>query len=435
MAGKLLNIKVCIPSKLHHGFTAMCRTICHYSYNLSLYNIKVIKMRRFFYTITITLFLSTGVFGQKPKVVILGVEHSSQLINSNHQPAVLRAFINKVNPSVICIERSPEEFSRNDFYEFTYEQQNVIIPYARQQKIPIYPIDWLPGPEDLKLAFGTDNLEVPSFTRNPSGFWGFTVFPDSTSFHKDFYFADDIKYPLSHKEWYATHPDKVNFDFARRLFLYRSFLQSKRIQLVLNNFSENDTVLVVIGAMHKYDIEKNLEGNGFTLIKPKSYGTINTTEIDDNFDKKDAYAILNFNLLGMQYNLSKPNLELVEYAFDKIRNDTNSEKELYAIKFDLLNNNINSKSAIKRYKKLLDNPQSKNNFVWTGVKYKDRIDSYFDPFGNMTLNQRIRLELAREYLNISEDNLFEKTRDTLVNEFNGLKKNLLISYLETYLEK
>jgi len=34
MAGKMLNIKVCIPLKLHRGLTGKCHPICHYLYNL-----------------------------------------------------------------------------------------------------------------------------------------------------------------------------------------------------------------------------------------------------------------------------------------------------------------------------------------------------------------------------------------------------------------
>jgi hypothetical protein len=34
MAGKVLNIKVCSPLKLHSGLTGNYHAICHYSYNL-----------------------------------------------------------------------------------------------------------------------------------------------------------------------------------------------------------------------------------------------------------------------------------------------------------------------------------------------------------------------------------------------------------------
>lgn len=36
MVGDIVNIKVCIPLKLHTGLTGNYHAICHYSYNLSL---------------------------------------------------------------------------------------------------------------------------------------------------------------------------------------------------------------------------------------------------------------------------------------------------------------------------------------------------------------------------------------------------------------
>ena len=37
MAGKVLNIKVCIPLKLRSDLTGKYHAICHYSYNFPLY--------------------------------------------------------------------------------------------------------------------------------------------------------------------------------------------------------------------------------------------------------------------------------------------------------------------------------------------------------------------------------------------------------------
>ena len=39
MAGKVLNVKVCSPFKLHSGLTGNYLAICHYSYNFPLYAI------------------------------------------------------------------------------------------------------------------------------------------------------------------------------------------------------------------------------------------------------------------------------------------------------------------------------------------------------------------------------------------------------------
>ncbi|WP_299668156.1 hypothetical protein [uncultured Polaribacter sp.] len=362
-------------------------------------------------------------------VVVLGVEHSAQLVNTNHQPAILRAFMDKVNPEGICIERSPREYLKNDFYEFTFEQQYCIIPYAKDNSIPLYPIDWIPEDEDLELAFGVADLAVPRFTRNPSGFWGFTVFSDSTSFNKDFYFADEENYYENNKEWYANHSKKVSNDFARRLFLYRTFLQAKRIESVCRKYSKNDTILVVIGALHKNDIEVNLASKGYTIIQPSSYGKIALKEKEESFKINDAYAITTFNLLGMQSKIDVINKELVDYAINKLDKDRPGlELEFFKVKYDVLRNKIDSKIAIKSYLKLLTNISKDSKFTWTGVKHNYRIDSYFDPFGNLTLWQRIHLELAREYLKINNTAAYQKQKELLFKEFKGFKLGMLSAY-------
>src|SRR5262245_6906296 len=57
----------------------------------------------------------------KTRLVILGVSHSQQLVAESYQPAVFRAFFDRVKADAIGIERSPDELARNDHYEFTYE--------------------------------------------------------------------------------------------------------------------------------------------------------------------------------------------------------------------------------------------------------------------------------------------------------------------------
>ncbi|WP_312332192.1 hypothetical protein [Sphingobacterium sp.] len=386
------------------------------------------KILLFFYLFTTVNFA----LAQKAKVVVLGVGHSSQLINYNQQPAAIRAFIDRVNPSAICIERSPEEFSKNDFYEFTYEQQFTIVPYAIEKNITLHPIDWLPSDQDIDLAFGLKELEVPRFVRQNTGFLGFTTFTEKKDFENGLYFADEKIHIDSIASWYKSYPEKTNFDFPRRLFLYRTFLQSKRIQKVLENKKSSDTVLVVIGAFHKNDIEKNLKENGYEIIQPNKFGTITDQEIRAHFTTQDAYAILSFNLLGMQHQLKKVNQKLIGVALDYLSDNKSLEKQLFETKNSLLNNRISSEQSIVSYLSLLEKVMDEK-FTWTGVKDFSRIDSYFDPFGNMPLKMRIRLELAREYRKLNREPEFQKEISAVSEGLNPYKKAMLNIYIDKYL--
>lgn len=371
-------------------------------------------------------------FGQKPNVVILGVGHSTQLINHNHQPAAIRAFINKVKPSAICIERSPEEFSRNDFYEFTYEQQFVVVPYSRENNIPLYPVDWVPSETDSELGFGIKDLNVPRFVRQKEGFLGFTTFTDDNDFKDDLYFSEKEDYIKRITSWYSSQPEKTALDLPRRMFLYRTFLQSKRIKKVLENYSSRDTVLVVIGAFHKNDIENNLIGQGYQIIQPSTFGNINQQEINEQFRKQDGYSILSFNLLGMQSKIRKVNEKLVDYAFAKLGNDESIELEFFKTRRALVFEKISSKQALNQYQVLLGKIDNEN-WSWTGVKDVSRIDSYFDPFGNLTLKERIRLELAREYRKLLKHKEFHNQIEIINSGLNSYKRSMLNFYIEKYL--
>jgi len=79
------------------------------------------------------------------EVVIVGVTHSAMLAAESQQPASFRAYFERVRPDAICIERAPSEFARGSHYEFTYEIQNIAVPYARENDIPLCPFDWLPA--------------------------------------------------------------------------------------------------------------------------------------------------------------------------------------------------------------------------------------------------------------------------------------------------
>src|SRR6185436_4036000 len=102
--------------------------------------------------------------------------------------------------------RSPEEFIRNSFYEFTYEQQYCIIPFAKENNISVFPFDWEPPSDDILLVFGISDPETPPFARTKNGLWSFMSFTDSNSMKGDFYYADAKEYSLKENGWYKEFP-------------------------------------------------------------------------------------------------------------------------------------------------------------------------------------------------------------------------------------
>ena len=112
----------------------------------------------------------------RTEVIILGVEHGLQLVNPRHQPAALRAFFNAVEPDAICVERSPLRFSRGDHYEFTYEIQDVIVPWARENSVSL-PLRLASGPGGQCARVRNRRSRTAAVSPQGLGFPGLRLLP------------------------------------------------------------------------------------------------------------------------------------------------------------------------------------------------------------------------------------------------------------------
>lgn len=371
---------------------------------------------------------------RETKIVVLGVEHSIQLVSASQQPAILRAFIDRVSPDAICIERSSEEFARADFYEFTYEQQFLIIPYARDRGIPVYPIDWLPKNDDQVLAWGISNLDSPPFLRHRSGYQGFLSFPkDNVSL--DFFFAEQEHHIEQYRRWYNQPQSVAAEDFPRRLFLYRTFLQAMRIKAVANSFS-GKTILVVVGVMHKDDIENVLRDQpGMQITQSSSYGHPEPEELERRTTAFDYFSIATFNLLGVQSHEGIVDWDWIERIMKEINQHRHTpETVLLNIRYRVLRGMIKPSDAFAELMELSVVANEAERFTFSGVKDRWRVDSYFDPWGNMTIKQRVQVELAREYRKLGKYNECQDILTHFKNEMTltELQKQQIKGYWDPY---
>jgi hypothetical protein len=367
------------------------------------------------------------------KVIVLGVDHSAQLVAESYQPSVFRAFFDRVKPDAICIERSPQEFARNDSYEFTYEQQYLTVPYARLHKIPLYPIDWLPAAEDTLLAFNLPDLDRPLFIRRPTGFLGFQDFTSRSVLKLDFFFSETETDRNEHRKFAVDRPPKMSFDFARRLFLYRTFMQAKRIQKVAAA-NQGKTVLVVIGATHKTDIEEILIGeNGIEIAQPSSFGRPAEDAVESETRPEDLFAIATFNLLGVQSKTKNVKWDWMGRILDRLESAGTAETKLLRTRYEVLNQQLSSQKALVIYEELYKVVGADSQLTWSGVKDKSRVDSYFDPFGNLSVKQRIQLEIARENSKLGRFAVVTTIKKNLESELTPSKAQQLEAYWKDFL--
>lgn len=328
----------------------------------------------------------------KTRVTILGVDHTAQLVAEKDQPGMLAAWLDLAKPAALCIERPPEQASRQDFYEFTYEIQGIILPWATKNATELCPIDWMPSLDDQLLGFGLD-LDTPLEIRKAQGFQGFLTFPDRKILDWDFFSADDPATLAPLRKWANEPAPRADRDLPRRLYLYRTYMQAQRIRAVAHKRT-GETVVVVVGYFHKPDIEAILKQDpAIELVPAASLGRPGEAAVRAATTSEHRAAILSFNLLGMQAATGVVNWGWV----DRVLADfgTSPEADLFRTRYAIVTGKISLAEAARRYDAITKDPASARPFTWTGVKDLARIDSFFDPFGNLDVRQRAEVELAR----------------------------------------
>lgn len=365
------------------------------------------------------------------RVVVLGVEHSLQLVAEAHRPAAVRAFIDRVAPDAIAIERAPEPFSRGDQYEFTYEIQYLAVPYAGERGIPLHPIDWMPSRDDMLLGFGVD-LEALPVVRG--GWQGFVSFPDSAALTRPLFFADTEADRTLRRGQFAEPWEPAARDLARRMFWYRTFLQARRVARAAEAHP-GGTLLVIVGANHKDDIERILTSDpAIEVVQPSSYGVPMAEEIEAAVRVEDLFAIATFNILGVQARTGTVDWEWVERVLEELhrrRGDT-PEVRLLRTRAAVLTGALSPAAALREYETIRREAPADARLTWDGVKDRSRVDSYFDPFGNLTLRRRAAVEAARERYRSGDAGMADAIRDELAAALSTTARLQFLAYWPEY---
>lgn len=394
-------------------------------------------MKRLFFSVA--LLLMSGMAGAASKavdgkttVIVLGVDHAAQLVARNDRPALLAAFLAHARPDAICIERSPEAFARNDYYEFTYEVQDVVVPFARRNGIDLCPIDWEPPVEDARLGFGLD-LGAPPELRPASGFQQFLSFPSPSHLTRDLFHADDATNVERIAQWAATPAKRAKDDLPRRLYLYRTYLQAQRVAAAAKAHP-GGTLVVVVGEFHKRDIEAILgDAADLRIVQPSSIGKPTEQQVRQQERRDYRVAVASFNLLGVQSTTGNIDRAFVRETVQSLKAEQNSpEVRLLETRLDLLEERITPAVALDRYRSIATDAGDAR-FTWTGVTDGARLDSYFDPFGNLTVRQRALLETARELHRAGRGEEAAGLQKTLGSQLGQRKQAQLAGYWERYI--
>lgn len=371
-------------------------------------------------------------------VIILGVNHGGELIDPEQNPGRFRAYFDAVKPDVFLIEREPERAAIANWYPFTYEQQDIVVPYAHDHGLPIIPIDWYP-PEADSLALGYPSLSIaPPFMKRGGGFQDLLTFP-AEDYGLSFFFAEDQSYWKKVFKWaYDVQPSGQ--DFGRRLYLYRTMMMALHIESAARQFA-GKRVLLVVGWMHKPDLEG-------LLAKPQMEEVVNLTlqpsdsipaaGLDESYrylTATDCSAIYSVNLVSG----SVPRRDLKPGWLKGISATCRNllPPSEFAFFSDYLNEAagaISERQLAIRLRALLASVPSATQFTWSASAGDGRLETVYDPFGTLDLHQRILLAILQLDGSFRGDHLSVSRHDkalyqSLLGSLSFVKRRQLIGYL------
>jgi len=135
------------------------------------------------------------------------------------------------------------------------------------------------------------------------------------------------------------------------------------------------TILVVIGYFHKGDIEGVLAGTpGIEIVQPSTFGRPASGEIEAEMQAEDYFAILSFNLLGVQAKEGLVHWAWMERCLRRLeRGGVTAETLLLGTRLAVLRSAVDAAEAIRRYERVRTLPEAASQFTFDGVVDRRRV--------------------------------------------------------------
>ena len=108
------------------------------------------------------------------------------------------------------------------------------------------------------------------------------------------------------------------------------------------------------------------------------------------------------------------------------------EVRLLQMRLGVLTGAVPPETAAEQYRPVEESAAPDASFTWTGAKDRSRLDSFFDPFGALTVRQRAAVERARALYRLGRVAEAEAVRDVLAAALPAQKAAQLRSYWPAY---
>jgi hypothetical protein len=118
---------------------------------------------------------------------------------------------------------------------------------------------------------------------------------------------------------------------------------------------------------------------------------------------------------------------IVEVSGARRESQEDAEVALLRTRYARLRGTMSREDAIAAYRDIAKPAGASKPAEWDGVLDRQRVDSYFDPFGNLRIDQRARVELACE-LGSGKADAVETIRAALTKELTPRQARQLDAY-------
>lgn len=211
-------------------------------------------------------------------IYIIGVTHApTQFYSGTMSPAHIREFLKALNPDVVGVESNPTWFNKGQYYLATYEAQNITVPWAKERKLPVYGIDWITDKNSSVNTLSDSHSELLRLQRvrqiqkekeKPKlkavnyqyGLWSKlkTPSPNSDTFRK----LNSMEFGKKVIQW--IDKDKNTPGTASAYMNVRDSRITDHIEALVKKHPQAK-IVIVIGAMHKLDVERRLKKLKFNV--------------------------------------------------------------------------------------------------------------------------------------------------------------------------
>lgn len=239
-------------------------------------------------------------------ILIIGVEHApGQFRSEKFSPAHIRATLEAFKPQVLGVESNPEWFANGQFYRSTYEAQHLAVPFARDNKIPVYGIDWIGNLRENDYSWRRHIeqvgnikkvLESPITESTPYQYglssWSHQIAGEDSP-ERDFNVLNGSEYGEKSLKWIDEGKSKKGSP--------QEYMEERDNHIVnyitsVANKHSGSRIAIIIGAMHKADLEHKLRLKGFRVTGPHSFARTvpfsDGEKMDELLKAQDIAAIL-----------------------------------------------------------------------------------------------------------------------------------------------